>query len=187
MRGTTSSLSSQRPRPVRPRALLASAVAVGCLLAFPVPEPVSEAHLSGPPSLATCPGVATSWSERRLLHLKVTVTGYSSTPDQTDDTPFTTASNKRVRPGIIALSRDLLRHYTRGAPFAFGDEVELDGLGTFIVEDTMAPRFQRRADIWFPTRAAATRWGRQSFRLYKLAPAEPMDDGGSLLEPLLAE
>ncbi|HDY68411.1 hypothetical protein LCGC14_1745220 [marine sediment metagenome] len=31
-----------------------------------------------------------------------TITGYSSTVDQCDDTPFITASNTRVRDGIVA-------------------------------------------------------------------------------------
>ncbi|MDP3003980.1 MAG: hypothetical protein Q8N43_00505, partial [Candidatus Azambacteria bacterium] len=34
--------------------------------------------------------------------MKVVLTAYSSTPDQTDDTPFITASNTRVRDGIVA-------------------------------------------------------------------------------------
>jgi 3D (Asp-Asp-Asp) domain-containing protein len=96
---------------------------------------------------------------RKIFRIPVTVTGYSSTPDQTDSSPYITASNTRVRSGILALSRDLLREFTPGAPFGYGDRLEIEGVGSFVVEDTMNPRYTRRADIWFSTRAAARRWG----------------------------
>jgi 3D (Asp-Asp-Asp) domain-containing protein len=102
---------------------------------------------------------------RSLFKFPVTVTAYSSTPDQTDSTPFLTASNRRVRPGIVALSRDLLREYTPGAPFMFGDEVEIRGVGVFTVEDTMNPRYEKRVDIWFTSRNQARQWGRQELCL----------------------
>jgi 3D (Asp-Asp-Asp) domain-containing protein len=106
----------------------------------------------------------------RLFHMPVTVTGYSSTPDQTDDTPFITAANTPVRPGVLALSRDLLQEFTPGAPFRFGDRVELEGIGVFTVEDTMHPRYQKRADIWFTSRESAQHWGRQRLTLVQLGP-----------------
>jgi 3D (Asp-Asp-Asp) domain-containing protein len=109
---------------------------------------------------------------RSLFKFPVTVTGYSSTPDQTDSTPFVTASNRRVRPGIVALSRDLLREYTPGAPFSFGDKVELKGVGVFTVEDTMHSRFEKRVDIWFTSRTAAREWGRQELSLARLSNAK---------------
>lgn len=105
-----------------------------------------------------------------VFRLSITVTGYSSTPDQTDDSPFTTAMNTTVHPGVLALSRDLLREFTPGAPFCFGDIVELEGLGVFSVEDTMNPRYTKRADIWFQSREAATRWGNRTLHLSQLTP-----------------
>lgn len=105
-----------------------------------------------------------------VFRLSITVTGYSSTPDQTDDSPFTTAMNTTVHPGVLALSRDLLREFTPGAPFRFGDIVELEGLGVFSVEDTMNPRYTKRADIWFQSREAATRWGNRTLHLSQLNP-----------------
>jgi 3D (Asp-Asp-Asp) domain-containing protein len=95
----------------------------------------------------------------------VTATGYSSTYDQTDSTPFITASNSQVRWGIIALSRDLLREFTPGAPFGYGDRVQIPGVGIFIVEDTMHGRWRGRVDIWFPSRSEAARWGVQHVSL----------------------
>ena len=92
-------------------------------------------------------------------NVMVVVTGYSSSVYETDSTPFTTASNTRTRDGILALSRDLLRRYTPGAPFGFGDRVHVSGLGEFIVEDSMNQRWNNRIDIWFPSRLEALRFG----------------------------
>lgn len=91
--------------------------------------------------------------------VKVIATGYSSSIYETDSTPFITASNTRTREGILALSRDLLKRYTPGAPFDFGDRVHVPGLGEFIVEDSMNSRWNNRIDIWFPSRLEAVRFG----------------------------
>ena len=112
-----------------------------------------------------------------LFAIEVTVTGYSSTRGQTDSTPFVTASNTRVRKGIVALSRDLLRRYTPGAPFAFGDRVLIEGVGEFVVEDTMNKRFSRRVDIWFPNRTQAKLWGHQ--RGHSLVKLLALPEGGA--------
>lgn len=92
-------------------------------------------------------------------------TGYSSTVDQTDSTPFITAANTRVRQGVLALSRDLLKRYTPDAPFDFGDVVYVSGIGKFIVEDSMNRRWHRRADIWFTDRPTAIEFGKRRVRI----------------------
>jgi 3D (Asp-Asp-Asp) domain-containing protein len=93
---------------------------------------------------------------------RVACTAYTSCICETDSTPDLTASLTAPQRGTIALSRDLLREFTPGAPFRFGDQVELIGVGVFRVEDTMAPRWHRRADIWLPTREEASIWGRRT-------------------------
>jgi 3D (Asp-Asp-Asp) domain-containing protein len=103
--------------------------------------------------------------------VEITCTAYSSTIDQTDSTPFITASLQPVGPGIIALSRDLLRRYTPDAPFEFGDFVEVVGVGIFRVEDTMNRRWRRRADIWVHSRSEAMQWGRRQVLLGSIDPA----------------
>jgi 3D (Asp-Asp-Asp) domain-containing protein len=92
---------------------------------------------------------------------RVDVTGYCSRVEETDADPFLTAMCTVTGSGVIALSRDLLRTFTPGAPFDFGDKVLLPGAGVFSVEDTMHPRWQRRADIWFPNIDEAHAWGRR--------------------------
>lgn len=85
----------------------------------------------------------------KVLFLKVTA--YASTPDETDSTPFITASGLHVRDGIVATN--ILPFGTRiEIPSLFGNKV-------FTVEDRMAKRMHEVVDIWMPTRADALRFG----------------------------
>jgi 3D (Asp-Asp-Asp) domain-containing protein len=93
------------------------------------------------------------------LWMRLLATGYSSRVEETDDTPFITASNTRTRPGVVALSRDILKRYNGQAPFTFGDAIHISGIGDFLVEDSMNPRWRKRLDIWFPSREAAANFG----------------------------
>lgn len=108
----------------------------------------------------------------------VTVTGYTSLTGQTDGSPGLTATRHQTRPGTVALSRDLLRTFTPGAPFDFGDRVLIPGMGIYVVEDTMHPRWDRKADIWFGDLQTALRWGVRTVYITRL------DDGG---EPFLVD
>ena len=85
--------------------------------------------------------------------LSVILTAYSSTVDQTDDTPFTTASNTRTRDGVIAANF-----------LAFGTKVKIPGIfgdKVFTVEDRMAKKHDGKIDIWFPERYLAKNFGVQ--------------------------
>lgn len=88
----------------------------------------------------------------------VIATAYSSTVDQTDSTPFITASGTHVRDGIIAAN--FLR---------FGTIIkipELYGNKTFIVEDRMNRRYgYGRIDIWFSERWVAKEFGAQRIKI----------------------
>lgn len=98
--------------------------------------------------------------ENRLIRAKdakpkkiiyITVTAYSSTPDQCDSTPFITALNTRVHDGTLAVN--FLPFGTKVRfPEYFGEKI-------FTVEDRMHPRFSYRADIWMETRKAAKEFG----------------------------
>lgn len=83
--------------------------------------------------------------------MQITVTAYSSTVDQTDGDPFTTASGTQVRDGIIAANFLPIGSKVR-FPNHFGDKI-------FVVEDRMSARYWHTADIWMPTREAAIQWG----------------------------
>jgi len=81
----------------------------------------------------------------------VAVTAYSSTADQTDSTPFITASGTNVRDGIVACN--FLRFGTRVRfPQLYGDKI-------FVVEDRMALKNSHKIDIWFITRNEAKEFG----------------------------
>jgi len=90
--------------------------------------------------------------QERIITREVIVTAYSSTPDQTDSTPFITASGQRVRDGIIASNF-----------LPFGTKVQfpqLFGSKIFEVEDRMHKKYSdNRVDIWFPDRASAEMFG----------------------------
>ncbi len=110
------------------------------------PEPWLFLRLTGPES---------------KLHrfIRVHITGYTSCPTETNCMPHITASNTLTAPGTIALSRDLLRTFTPGAPFDFGDKILIPGVGIFEVWDTMNARWRKRADIWFEHKEDAREWG----------------------------
>lgn len=87
-----------------------------------------------------------------IRKVKMIITAYSSTPDQTDDTPFITASGKRVADGIIA--NNLLPFGTKvRLPQLYGDKI-------FVVEDRMHKRKGKyQADIWMPEYSDAKNFG----------------------------
>jgi len=98
---------------------------------------------------------------RTVMLVPVVVTAYNPVASQTDSTPQITASNKRVKPGIVALSRDLEKELG----FKFGDTVVIQGHGSFVVEDRMNKRWTRRVDILMFSRKAAKDFGVQSSHL----------------------
>ncbi len=112
------------------------------------------------------------YDENGALMLKLLATGYSSSVAETDNTPYITASNTRTRTGVVALSRDLLKRYTTDAPFDFGDRIYIAGHGVFSVEDSMNPRWQKRIDIWFPSRTEAVYFGKKNVYVSKLMEEE---------------
>lgn len=91
-----------------------------------------------------------AWFELR----GVPITAYTSRPEETDDTPFTTASGVRVKDGIIACN--FLPFGARVAiPKRFGAQV-------FTVEDRMHPRNARAVDVWMRYLCAAREFGRDT-------------------------
>ena len=82
---------------------------------------------------------------------RILATAYSSTPDQTDSSPFITASGTHVHDGTIAVNF-----------LPFGTKVrfpDYQGHKVYTVEDRHHPRLSSRADIWLPSRGAAIQFG----------------------------
>jgi len=93
---------------------------------YPAPVTATKADVE-PVPVAPAPA-PTDIAETRLVH----VTAYTSAPEETDDTPFTTASGQTVRDGIVATN--LLPFGTKiRIPKYFGERV-------FEVQDRMNVR-----------------------------------------------
>lgn len=117
----------------------------------PVGEPLSPAVPLAKLEPVAVPKVPNK--EAKVVRVRtVVMTAYSSTRDQTDADPFTTASGQKVRDGIIAMN---------GVPF--GTKVRIPekfGAKVFVVQDRMHQRYgSARADIWMKTRHDAKQWG----------------------------
>src|SRR3989344_4924360 len=87
----------------------------------------------------------------------VSASAYSSSVDETDDTPFITAKGTYVRDGIVAAN--FLPFGTAiKIPEVFGDKI-------FIVEDRMNKRYRYNVDVWFPSKELAKQFGRKTVRI----------------------
>lgn len=92
----------------------------------------------------------------------VIATAYNSLPNQTDDSPWITASGTRCRTGVIASNH-----------LPLGTKVMIEGFGdkVFTVEDRMNKRYYKRIDIWFRDLRQARRFGVKKVKYYILAKA----------------
>lgn len=79
------------------------------------------------------------------------ITAYSSSPDETDDTPWITAYNTLTRYGIVA-SNDLPFGTKIRIPSIFGDKI-------FVVEDRLNERMRNVIDVWFSSKEEALEFG----------------------------
>jgi len=110
------------------------------------------------------PGLVAMEDAVRIRAIPVKVTAYNPVRSQTDSSPLITASNKRVRVGMVALSRDLEREFG----FRFGDTVHLYRLGRFVFEDRMHRRKRRHVDILMFNRMEARKFGVKNSYLFIL-------------------
>lgn len=105
-------------------------------------------------------------SDVKVKRRTVTVTSYSSTPDQTDDSPYITANGTVVRDGVVAANF-----------LPFGTRVrfpELYGNKEFIVADRMNTRYYYRIDIWMANRQDALKFGKKELLVEILPPASSL-------------
>ncbi len=87
--------------------------------------------------------------------MSVWATAYTSHPDETDDTPFITASGSHVRDGVAAAN-----FLPMGTEFKLP---ELFGEQVFVVEDRMNARYNNVhiVDIWFDNKIQAIDFGKR--------------------------
>ena len=121
-----------------------------CLLGILLPQMINTSFDN--PTNAAFVAKTTNDSVKAVKKIEVVATAYSSTPDQTDDSPFITASNKYVEDGIIA--NNMLPFGTKvRIPGLYGDKI-------FTVEDRMNRRKgDYHIDIWMPDRPSALDFG----------------------------
>jgi 3D (Asp-Asp-Asp) domain-containing protein len=90
--------------------------------------------------------------------MEVLATAYTSSRKECDDTPFITASNKKVRWGIVAMDK-----------VPFGTMVYIPYFKkTFVVEDRGGAIKGNRIDIWMSNRNDAIKFGRKKLIVYVL-------------------
>ncbi len=84
------------------------------------------------------------------------VTAYTSTEEETDDTPFLTASGDTVGPGTIACPSRL----------KFGTIIQIENR-FFKCNDRMNARYRHtnHFDIWVESKAEAIAWGRKTVQV----------------------
>ena len=82
----------------------------------------------------------------------ILVTGYSSTPDQCWGNPFITASGEHVKVGTMACPPQ----------YAFGTQIEIEGMGTYVCEDRGGKIKGNHFDMWFTSREEALNWGKRT-------------------------
>lgn len=141
---------------------------IGLFLALPpIPSASSEAArgienvpyavVGGTAVVATgTPETPRSGTVRMAEHY-VTITAYSSTPEETDDSPFITASGAHVREGVVAANF---------LPFGTIIKIpELYGDRIFVVEDRMHKRHSDKVDIWMSTKTEAKVFGKQTAKI----------------------
>ena len=90
----------------------------------------------------------------------ILASAYNSLPNQTDDTPWTTASGTKCREGVVASNY-----------FPIGTKLMIEGYKgrVFVVEDRMNARYGKKIDIWFRDYDDAMKFGNRKIKYYVLA------------------
>ncbi len=124
-----------------------------------VPEPTPAPKIKTTKTTSKSTSVAT---------LMVVASAYSSTPYQTDDSPFTTANGEHVYWGGVAAN--IVDTNGRNIPFGtklmipdlFGDQI-------FTINDRMNRRYKNNLDVWFSNTADAREFGRKTIKIVIVA------------------
>ena len=102
------------------------------------------------------PGKEIHYTAPKGERVEATVTAYTSSVDETDEDPWTTASGTTAGPGTIACP----------SKWPFGTRVEIEGK-MYVCEDRMHARYRDKEvyDVWLPTKTAAREWGRRQLAI----------------------
>lgn len=112
---------------------------------------------SGAVTSVTNPSGSKAKAKKAMKTYVVSASAYSSSVDETDDTPFITAKGTYVRDGIVAANF---------LPFGTAIKIpSLYGNKIFVVEDRMNSRYNLNVDVWFPSKELAKQFGRKTITI----------------------
>jgi 3D (Asp-Asp-Asp) domain-containing protein len=112
---------------------------------------------SGAVKSVTNPSDSKTKTKKAVKTYVVSASAYSSSVDETDDTPFITAKGTYVRDGIVAANF---------LPFGTAIKIpSLYGNKIFVVEDRMNSRYNLNVDLWFPSKELAKQFGRKTITI----------------------
>ena len=112
---------------------------------------------SGTVTSVTNPSESKTKTKTTVKTYTVSASAYSSSVDETDDTPFITAAGTYVRDGIVA-ANFLPMGTAIKIPALYGNKI-------FVVEDRMNKRYNLNVDLWFPSKALAKQFGRKTIKI----------------------
>lgn len=92
----------------------------------------------------------------KIVAKKLTVTAYSATKKECDSDPKITASMSKVKPGTIAVSRDL---FEQG--WVFGKKVYIENHGIYTINDLMNKKHSERIDVFIGHKKKANSFGKK--------------------------
>lgn len=101
-------------------------------------------------------GVTYAMQEPEHESIPAVITAYTSSIDETDDTPFITASGSTTRRGVLACP----------SKYEFGTKIIIEGR-QYVCEDRMNRRYRNKEcfDIWVETKHEAFQWGRKELEI----------------------
>lgn len=103
-----------------------------------------------------CVSSGSVWAEE----IKIAVTAY--TLKECYHNKGQTASGEFVKPGMIAVSRDLERKGLK-----LGTKIKISDMGTFVVKDRTSRKNRGNVDIYMHSYKKALRFGRQKYAFVK--------------------
>ncbi|MEK7645691.1 MAG: hypothetical protein AAB374_01095 [Patescibacteria group bacterium] len=112
---------------------------------------------SGAVTSVTNPSDSKARTKKAVKTYVVSASAYSSSVDETDDTPFITARGTYVRDGVVAANF-----------LPFGTAIKIPaiyGNKIFVVEDRMNSRYNLNIDVWFPSKELAKQFGRKTIKI----------------------
>jgi len=107
-------------------------------------------------------------TEGTATHVVCTVTAYNATEAQCDSSPTITASNKKIRKGFCAISRDIEKKYQ----LKFGDKVVIPGMADYKhrifyeIQDRMNRKIENTVDIYMVEYEDAIAFGKHEMDVF---------------------